>query len=102
VAVASISGSGLDGPVLLSGDPVWRVLYLSTFRGVGLAGAEPSPADSLGPPFEARYRFVQPNGDVQTLSQTLYPCADDRRVWSFTRSGQDRVLMPTGRLAQTG
>jgi hypothetical protein len=102
VAVGSISGAGLEGPILLSGDPVWRVLYLSTFRGVGLAGAEPPPADSLGPAFEARYRFVQPNGDVQTLSQTLYPCADDRRVWSFTPSGQDLALMPIGRPAQSG
>jgi hypothetical protein len=102
VAVASISGADLDGPILLSGDPVWQVLYLSTFRGVGLAGAEPPSAGSLGPAFDARYRFIMPNGDVQTLDQTLYPCADDHRVWSFTPSGQDWILMPIGRLAQTG
>lgn len=91
VAVATISGPGLEGPILLNGELVWRVLYLSTFRGVGLAAAEPPPADQLGPAFDAAYRFVQTNGDVQTLRQTLYPCAADGRTWAFTPAGQDDV-----------
>jgi hypothetical protein len=104
VAVITISGPGLDGPILINGDRAWRVLYLSAFRGVGLAEAEPPPAERLGPPFDAQYRFVQPSGDVQTLRQSLYPCADGR-TWTFTPAGQDRVLQRVGSffsLVQTG
>jgi hypothetical protein len=99
VAVITISGPGLDGPILINGDRAWRVLSLSAFRGVGLAEAEPPSAERLGPPFDAWYRFVQPDGDVQTLRQTLYPCADGR-TWTFTPSGQDRVLLRSGSFMQ--
>ncbi len=104
VAVISISGPGLDGPVLLSGDPVWRILYLTTFRGFGIASAEQPTAEDLGPGFDASYRFVLRKGDVQTLRQTLYPCAADGRVWAFTPSGQDYVLQRhrISTLVQTG
>jgi hypothetical protein len=102
VAVMTISGSGLDGPILLNGDRVWHVLYLSTFRGVGLGPAEPPSRDRLGRALEARYRFVQPGGDVQTLRQTLYPCASDGRTWTFTPAGQDRVHHRIGSEVQTG
>ena len=91
VAVLTISGPELDGPILLNGERAWRVLYLSTFRGIALAGAEPPSFERSGPAFDARYRFIQTNDEVQTLRQTLYPCAADGRTWTFTPSGQDDV-----------
>ena len=67
VGVLTITGPILDGPILLSGDVVWRVLYLSTFRGYNLMPAEPPAKDRLGPALEAGYRFVLPDDKVQTL-----------------------------------
>ena len=102
VAVITISGPGLDGPILVGGDGAWQVLYLSTFRGSGMAPAEAPEADRLGPALEAGYRFVLSNGHVRTLRQRLYPCAWDGRVWASTPSGQDRVPLRTGSEVQTG
>ena len=102
VAVITISGPGLDGPILVSGDRAWEVLYLSTFRGLGIPSADVPSIDRLGPALEAGYRFVLSNGHVRTLHQTLYPCARDGRVWASTPSGQDRVLLRTGSQVQTG
>jgi hypothetical protein len=102
VGVMSISGRGLDGPILMNGDLPWRVLYLSTFRGYALPFAQAPDADRLGPALEARYRFVLPNGDVRTLRQRLYPCAADGRLWAHTPSGQDRVRLRIGSDVQTG
>jgi hypothetical protein len=102
VAVISISGPGLDGPILMNGDPVWRVLYLTTFRGYGLPYAEAPSAERLGPALEARYRFVLPNGDVRSLRQSLFPCAADGRLWAHTPPGQDRVRLRIGSEVQTG
>jgi hypothetical protein len=102
VVVISISGPGLDGPILMSGNRAWRVLYLSTFRGYGLPFAQAPDADRLGPVLEARYRFVLPHGDVRTLRQRLYPCASDGRLWAHTPSGQDRIRLRIGSDVQTG
>jgi hypothetical protein len=102
VAVLTISGPALDGPILLSGDRVWRVLYLSTFRGYHGMPAEAPARDRLGPGLEARYRFVLPKGNVQTLRQTLYPCATDGKTWSFTGAGQDAVRYRIGSYVQSG
>jgi hypothetical protein len=101
-AVLTISGSGLDGPILLNGDEVWHVLYLSTFRGYHVMPAETPAEQRLGPGLQARYRFVLPDDKVQTLRQTLYPCAADGKTWAFTASGQDAVRLRIGSVVQSG
>src|SRR5262245_18895709 len=88
VAVVTISGPDLDAPILLNGDVVWHVLYLTTFRGYRVMPAEAPARERLGPELEARYLFVLPDEKVQTMRQTLYPCAADGKTWAFTGSGQ--------------
>lgn len=101
-AVVTISGPALDAPILLNGDVVWHVLYLSTFRGYNVMPAEAPARGRLGPALEASYRFVLTDGKVQTLRQMLYPCAADGKTWAFTGSGQDAVRNRIGSPVESG
>jgi hypothetical protein len=100
VAVVTISGAGLEDPILWSADPAWRLLYLTTFRAVG-APAVGEPAHR-GPALHAAYRVVDGEGHVLTLEQELYPCAEQDAVWSFTPPDQDDVRLPNDASAATG
>ncbi|HXF35738.1 MAG TPA: hypothetical protein VNO17_00985 [Actinomycetota bacterium] len=84
-----IAGPGLAEPVRLRGAAARRVLYLTTFRGVGLAEPSPPPARALGPAYLASYLIERDDG-LLLLVQDLYPYAAGM-AWAYTPPDQRAV-----------
>ncbi|HEX9123577.1 MAG TPA: hypothetical protein VF984_09505 [Actinomycetota bacterium] len=101
-ATAAITGPRLEAPIILGGRTVWRMLYLTTFRGYNVPLAEPPSPDRRGSPYEVTYYVAYSGEPVRILHQDLYPYARGDAAWAYTAPGQPSFDNPVGGRVQAG
>ena len=99
-AIVTISGPGLESPIVWGDDAAWKLLYVTTFHAYGVQA--PEPPTVLGPSYRASYAFVSEDGTVTSFEQTLYPCAETDAVWAYTPNDDADVRQRFGQPVTSG
>lgn len=101
-ASAVISGPGAEPPIVIRGGPVFRMLYLTTFRAYSVGEPRPPSSERLGPSVKVQYFLAAPGGPVRTVTQDLYPYGAGDAVWAFTPAVRPTVWWHTELPASSG